>query len=242
MLVTKKDGREVSLVRWRTTIGGWRLEQASDGYEYYRYKDSPVGARVIRQIVAGPAWLAPDTTPLRGLVKWKTVNGRRQPVVDYAELGPGYLSAYGLVAGYLAIPGRDGRPDRDQGIRTHGSAEYLSMYSAAGYSHGCHRLPNHLAIRLFSFLLQHRPTRIEGEDPDPLPPRQFLLDDRVFEIRIASRGFAYQLDPPLPVEVRPGQIKGRLQAPIDGYVPRPGVHYPGPPPGSRPEPVATAGL
>ncbi len=243
MLVTTIGKREVPLVRWRTTIGGWRLEQAPDGYEYYRYKNSPVGPRAIRQVVAGPAWLAPNGTPLRGLVKWKTVNGRRQPVVNYAELGPGHLSAYGLVAGYLVIPGKDGRSDRDQGIRAHGSSEYLSMYSAAGYSHGCHRLPNHLAIRLFSFLLRHRPTRIEGEDPEPLAPKQFLLSNsRVFEIRIASRGFSYQLDPPLPVEVRAGQIKGRLQDPIEDYVPRPGVQYPGPPPGTRPQPVATAGL
>ena len=169
-------------MRWRTTIGGWRLEQASDGYEYYRYKGSDVGPRVIRQIVAGPAWLAPPGTPVRALVKWKPVNGASQPVVNYATLGPGHLSAYGLVAGYLVQPGRDGRPDRDGGIRAHGSAEYLSMYSADGYSHGCHRLPNHLAIRLFSFLLQRRPMRAVGE-LEGVPPRQFLVGNRVFEIR-----------------------------------------------------------
>ena len=162
------------------------------------------------------------------------------------SLGPGYLSAYGLVAGYLVIPGKAGGPDRDKGIRAHGSAEYLSMYSADGYSHGCHRLPNHLALRLFSFLLQHRQMRLVGEQPDePGPLRQFLAGKRVFEIRIPSRGFAYQLDPPLPVEVRAGQIKGRLRQPIDGYIRKPGVPYPGPPPtpaGTTPEQVATVGL
>jgi hypothetical protein len=245
MLVGQRDGRELVLVRWRTTIGGWRLEQAPDGYEYYRYKGSQVGPRVIRQVVAGPAWLAPTGTPVRSLVKWKSVNGSRQPVVNYTTLGPGHLSAYGLVAGYLVMPGRDGRPDRDQGIRAHGSAEYLSMYGSGGYSHGCHRLPNHLALRLFSFLLRHRPMRVVGEPPEePTPLRQFLVGGRVFEIRIASRGFAYQLDPPLPVEVRAGQIKGRQRQPIDGYVRKPGVPYPGPPPtpaGTTPEQVATAG-
>ena len=68
-------------------------------------------------------------------------------VVNYDELGPGYLSAYGLVAGYFVVPGQNGRPDFDNGVRAHGSSDYLSIYSANGFSHGCHRLPNHLAIR-----------------------------------------------------------------------------------------------
>ncbi len=58
----------MALARWRTTIGGWRAEQASDGYEYYRYKGSDVGPRVWRHIVAGPVWIAPTSSPLRGLV------------------------------------------------------------------------------------------------------------------------------------------------------------------------------
>ena len=36
-------GEKVPLVCWRTTIGGWRSELASDGQEYYRYKESDVG-------------------------------------------------------------------------------------------------------------------------------------------------------------------------------------------------------
>ena len=166
---------------------------------------------------------------MRSLVKHKLVGDRLQPVVDYSELGPGYLSAYGLVAGYFVIPGKDGRPDRDNGIRAHGSAEYLSMYSASGYSHGCHRLPNHLAIRLYSFLLRRRAVRVQGQ-LEGVPPRQFLHGERVFEIRTHSRGFAFELDPPLPVEVRAGNIRGERQEPIAEYVPRPGVQYPGPPP------------
>jgi hypothetical protein len=232
--------KELALVRWRTTIGGWRLEQASDGYEYYRYKGSDVGPRVMRQIIAGPVWLAPPATPVRSLVKWKVVGGRSQRVVDYSELGPGYLSAYGLVAGYFVIPGKDGRPDRDNGIRAHGSAEYLSMYSADGYSHGCHRLPNHLAIRLYSFLLRHRPVRVQGQ-LEGVASRQFLHGENVFEVRIHSRGFGYELDPPLPVEVRAGNIRGERKEPVVGYLPQPGVQYPGPPPplpGASPEQLA----
>ena len=77
------------------------------------------------------------------------MEGRWQGVVNYDELGPGYLSAYGVVAGYFVIPGQGDGPDVDDGIRAHGSSDYLSIYSANGYSHGCHRLPNHLAIRLY---------------------------------------------------------------------------------------------
>ena len=225
----KYKEQRIPLVRWRTTIGGWRAEQASDGYEYYRYKGSDVGPRVIRNVVAGPVWIAPESTPIRTLVKTKTVNGLWQRVVNYDELGPGFLSAYGLIAGYLVVPGKPGKPDWDNGIRAHGSSEYLSMYSAEGYSHGCHRLPNHLAIRLYSFILRHRAMHILGDQPVNIA-RQFLLDNDVFEIRVPSRGYQYVLEPPLPVDVLEGEIKGTLKKPVLTYVPKPGVRYPGPPP------------
>jgi hypothetical protein len=240
IVLVKHQGKSLPLVRWRTTIGGWRSEQASDGYEYYRYKGSDVGPRVIRRVVSGPVWIAPDSTPIRTLVKRKYVARALQPVVDYDEIGPGYRSAYGLVAGYFVTPGRNGRPDWDNGIRAHGSSEYLSMYSNAGYSHGCHRLPNHLAIRFYSFLLQHRNMRPLGDEPIRFS-RQFLKDDEVFEMRIPSRGFAFELDPPLPVEVLEGNVRGKLKDPITTYVPKPGVKYPGPPPPVRDSPEARAG-
>jgi hypothetical protein len=228
-LFLHQNGKKLPLVRWRTTIGGWRAEQASDGYEYFRYKGSDVGDRVIRQVVAGPVWIAPASTPIRGLVKSKLVGTRRRLVVNYDELGPGYLSAYGLVAGYFVTPGADGKRDIDNGIRAHGSAEYLSMYSPTGFSHGCHRLPNHLAIRLYSFVLRHRKMRVIGDMPLG-KERQFLWRNEVFELRIPSKGYGYVLDPPLPVTVLEGEIKGELKEPVLGYVPKPGVIYPGPPP------------
>jgi hypothetical protein len=221
--------QKLLLAKWRTTIGGWRAEQASDGYEYFRYKGSDVGPRIMKQIVAGPVWIAPESTPIRGLVKTKPVRGHTEYVVNYDELGPGYLSAYGLVAGYFLIPGQNGRSDFDNGIRLHGSSEYLSMYSAVGYSHGCHRLPNHLAIRLYSFILRHRPMRIAGDKPMDFA-RQFLRNNDVFEIKLPSRGYYYYLDPPLPLEVLEGEIKGEVKTPILTYVPKPGIQYPGPPP------------
>ena len=242
-LLVEHQGKKMPLVKWRTTIGGWRAEQASDGYEYFRYKGSDVGERVIRQIVAGAVWIAPASTPIRSLLKPKVVGGRWQKVVNYSELGPGYLSAYGLVAGYFVIPGKNGRGDFDNGIRAHGSAEYLSMYSPTGFSHGCHRLPNHLAIRLYSFILRHRNMRVVGDLPSTFT-RQFLSGEEVYEMRIPSRGYSYQLDPPLPVEVLEGEIKGDQKEPLLGYIPKPGVVYPGPPPpvpGESPEDRAGGG-
>ena len=241
-LNVKHQGKKLPLIKWRTTIGGWRAEQAPDGYEYYRYKGSDVGSRVIKQVISGPVWLAPASTPTRSLVKKKVVQGKWQSVVNYDELGPGFNSAYGLVAGFFVVA-KEGRPDWDNGIRAHGSAEYLSMYSANGYSHGCHRLPNHLAIRLYSYILRHRAVRVQG-DLGREWSRQFLRNEDVFEIRIPSRGYSFRLDPPLPVEVLEGEIKGEAKDPILGYVPKPGQVYPGPPPpvpGESPEDRAGGG-
>jgi hypothetical protein len=238
---TRAGGKQVALARWRTTIGGWRAEQASDGYEYFRYKMSDVGPRVIRQVVSGPVWIAPASTPIRSLIKSKIVNGKWMKVVNYDELGPGFLSAYGLIAGYFVVPGQNGRPDWDNGVRAHGSADYLSIYSAAGFSHGCHRLPNHLAIRMYSFILQHRTKRVVGDQPMSFT-RQFLSGEMVYEMRLPSRGYVFQLDPPLPVNVLEGDIKGEQKKPIIGYVPKPGVTYPpGPPPPAPDSPEAKAG-
>jgi hypothetical protein len=239
-LYLKYNNQRILLARWRTTIGGWRAEQASDGYEYFRYKGSDVGSRVIRNVVAGPVWIAPESTPIRSLLKMKSVRGAWQRVVNYDELGPGYLSAYGLVAGYFVQPGKGGRPDWDNGIRAHGSSDYLSIYSSEGYSHGCHRLPNHLAIRLYSFILRHRPLRVLGDQGMGFA-RQFLDKDVVYEIRLPSRGYSYQLEPPLPVEVLEGDIRGTLRTPVATYVPKPGIQYPGPPPPVRASDEGRAG-
>jgi hypothetical protein len=239
-LYVKHEGKNIPLARWRTTIGGWRADLASDGYEYFRYKMSDVGPRVIRQIVSGPVWIAPPSTPIRSLVKGKVVNGGAMKVVNYDELGPGFLSAYGVVAGYFVIPGQNGRPDWDNGVRAHGSSDYLSIYSANGFSHGCHRLPNHIAVRLYSFILGHRNKTIAGDQPLGFT-RQFLSGETVYEMKIPSRGYAYYLDPPLPVSVLEGDIRGPQKTPILGYVPKPNEQYPGPPPPAPDSPEAKAG-
>jgi hypothetical protein len=239
-LYTTYNGEKIPLARWRTTIGSWRAEQASNGYEYFRYKGSDVGPRVIRQIVSGPVWIAPQSTPIRSLIKGKNVNKTWTSIVNYDELGPGYLSAYGLVAGYFVIPGANGGPDNDKGVRAHGSSDYLSIYSANGFSHGCHRLPNHIAIRMYSFILSHRNVIVAGDQPMNFS-RQFLNKETVYEIRIASRGYQFTLDPPLPVMVLEGNIKGTQKTPIVGYVPKPDTEYPpGPVPPAPDSPEAKA--
>ena len=62
-LFVKWRGEKVPLVRWRTTVGGWRVELASDGQEYYRYKGSDIGPRVWHHIVAAPVWIPPHHRP-----------------------------------------------------------------------------------------------------------------------------------------------------------------------------------
>ena len=223
-MYVKWRGERVPLVRWRTTVGGWRVELASDGQEYYRYKGSDVGPRVWHHIVAAPVWIPPASSPLASMVKEKRVNGTYVKVTNYDETGPGYLSAYGLAAAIHEEMrrGPDGPTFFDNGIRTHGSFDYTSLRGR--FSHGCHRLDNQLAVRLFSFVLGHRKMRVIGTIPLG-SRRTFFAQGEVFEMRLPNRGFYYELDPPLPVDVLEGTVKGQLQKPIAGYVPKPGVKY-----------------
>jgi hypothetical protein len=234
-LYVKWRGERVPLVRWRTTVGGWRSELASDGQEYYRYKGSDIGPRVWRHIVAAPVWIPPPSSPLASMVKEKRVNGTYARVVNYDETGPGYLSAYGLAAAIHEEmrKGPGGATFFDNGIRTHGSFDYMSLRGR--FSHGCHRLYNQLAMRLFSFVLGHRHVRAIGSIPLGFR-RAFYAQGEVYEMRLPSRGFYYELNPPLPVEVLEGNIKGELTKPVAGYVPKPGVKYAS----SRPPSVSSA--
>jgi hypothetical protein len=223
-LYVRWRGEKVPLVSWRTTIGGWRSELAADGEEYFRYKDSDVGKRVWRHIVSAPVWLPPPSSPLASMVKTKWVAGGYPRVVNYDETGPGFLSAYGLVAGIhvQAKQRSQGVAYFDNGIRTHGSFDYMSLRGR--FSHGCHRLYNNLAVRLFSFVLGHRHAKVLG--PMALGFRRvFYWDGEVYEMRLPTRGFYYELEPPLPVETLKGTIAGQLQQPMTEYVRKPGVTY-----------------
>ncbi len=222
-LYTIWKGQEIPLVRYRTTIGGWRKEH-KDGKVYLRYKNSDVGPRVWRDIVAAPVWIPPESTPPSALVERRKVAGKWVWRLKREEMGPSYLSAYGLVAAYHLQKIGEGRSARwrDNGIRTHGSVSYMSIFG--GYSHGCHRLHNHLAVRLFSFLLRHSRFRRRGQVPLRYG-RKFQFKGRTFTIRLHTRGYYYTLYDPIPVEVTEGRIRGKEKRPVEVYMPVPGEHY-----------------
>jgi hypothetical protein len=191
---------DVALVRWPTTVGGWKQEKLADGSEERRYKRSPTGQFVWRDLVVAPSWFPPASTPDRELMQQRP-DGRWVP--DRDALGPGYASAYGLVAlfHHRAVAVRSAPPALvDVNVRTHGSGNYRSILR--GSSHGCHRLFNHLAIRLGSFLLAHRETVRDGLIAERFT-RQLESDEEVFHLQTRSRGYRFELVPPVSVEVLP---------------------------------------
>jgi hypothetical protein len=202
-------GEEIALVRWPTTIGGWKKETGPRGRVGLRYKNSDVGKRVWRDLVASPAWLPPPQTPARALVR--RARGPRKWLPETDLLGPGYASAYGLVMlpHHRPVDGPEGGTLwYDNGIRTHGSVSYDSILGSD--SHGCHRLFNHAAVQLASFLLQHRLHVRHG-----LVARPFMHEFtwRGIKLRhpIPHRGYRFELTPPVEVEVLQGTVRGKIR-------------------------------
>jgi hypothetical protein len=225
-LYVKYNNQEIPLIRWPTTVGGWRSELLKDGYEYFKYKNSDIGSYIWKDIVAAPVWIPPETTPIRDLIKKRFIGGKVVPFVDYAEFGPGYASAYGLVAAYhlkkKVLPG--GRITyHDNGIRTHGSVDYMSI--TRRYSHGCHRLYNHLALRLFGFILYHYDFNRKGQIRAKYY-RRFRYEKNNYVISLNTRGYYYELLPPVEVYVTEGRILGRRKTPHLNYMRKPWVEYP----------------
>ncbi|MEO6771844.1 MAG: peptidoglycan-binding protein [Kofleriaceae bacterium] len=216
VLYADDHGTRRALVRWPTTIGGWADQRLADGSLVQRWKESDVGPRVWRDVIAGPTWLAPKTTPDRELVKnlW---NGHW--ALKTEELGPGPHSAYGMVLlEHLQVFGLKDGGERldDNGIGTHGSASVTSIVN--GTSHGCHRLYNQLAVRLGDFLLRHRNHVVKGELP--VQYRRFVRhNDEAFKAKIDTRGFAYELTPPVAVNVLKGNILSRRKVPPRALAP-----------------------
>ena len=125
-------------------------------------------------------------------------------------LGPGYASAYGLVmlVHHRPVDARDGTVFHQNGIRTHGSVNYQSITN--GDSHGCHRLFNHAAVQLASFLLQHRRHVRHGVLDRPFT-HEFTWRGIRVRHPIAHRGYRFELTPPVEVEVLPGIVRGKLR-------------------------------
>ena len=214
--------QKIPLSRWRTTIGSWRSEMRPNGKVYFKYKNSDVGPRVWKDIVAGPVWIPPEGTPAKDLLTRKTWDRDEgaATVVNTDVMGPGYQSAYGLVMAIHHL--KRGKTFFDNQIRTHGSVDYTSI--ARRFSHGCHRLVNSRAVRLFDFVLRRRAFQRVGNVP-LIMRRRLEYDGKPYHYAITTRGYYYELTPPLSVEVTTGRIMGKVQRPIDAYLPKPGVDY-----------------
>jgi hypothetical protein len=222
-LFVKWNKQRIPLCRWRTTVGSWRSEMRPNGKVYFKYKNSDVGPRVWKDIVAGPVWIPPEGTPAKDLLTRKMLNRDAGSVtaVNTDVMGPGYESAYGLV---MAIHHwkRGKNTFYDNQIRTHGSVDYTSI--ARRFSHGCHRLVNSRAVRLFDFLLRHRAFQRVGNVP--LTIRRHLdYEGKQYHYALGTRGYYYELSPPVPVVVTEGRIMGKVKRPIEAYLPKPGVDY-----------------
>ncbi|MBU1239671.1 L,D-transpeptidase, partial [Myxococcota bacterium] len=217
------QNQEIPLVRWGTTIGGWRTE-VKNGKEYFAYKNSDVGPRIWKDIYSAPVWIPPRSAPPAGLVKNYFEKGRWNTRINREEIGPSFASAYGLVAAYHIRDRSDsGKPLWfDNGIRTHGSVDYMSIMRRQ--SHGCHRLHNHLAVRLFSTLLMRRPHLRKGQTK-LIYTRSFTHQKKDFSIKLDTRGYRFVLDRPIPVMVERGRVLGKLKKPYEGYIRKPGVTY-----------------
>ncbi len=220
-LLARDGEREVALVRWPTTIGGWKPERSRAGALGLRYKESPEGPRVWRDVIAAPAWLPPPSTPDDELVR-RGPSGRYVP--NTALFGPGYRSAYGLalVMNHRVLPpDEEGQPPTlyDEGVRAHGSVSYGSILR--GTSHGCHRLYNHLAVRMTGFLLAHR-DHVRHGSIDVRYARRASSPTGPVTFRIRSRGYRYELTPPVEVSVLRGNVLGEAQEASGALRPLPG--------------------
>jgi hypothetical protein len=216
--------QKIPLARWRTTIGSWRSELHTDGKVYYKYKNSDVGPRIWKNIVAAPVWIPPDGTPAKDLLTRKVFDRNVGPVsvVNTDVMGPGFQSAYGLVMA-IHLKEQPGGGLFDNQIRTHGSVDYTSI--ARRFSHGCHRLVNNRAVRLYDFVLRHRAFARQGNVPLGHMKKVLTVDDKEYEYELNTRGYYYELTPPVPVNVTEGRVMGKVKKPITEFVRKPGVDY-----------------
>ncbi len=214
------NDQKIPLARFGTTIGGWRGDYI-DGTVMLKYKGSPVGKRVWSRISAAPIWVPPESTPPRVMLSKRRKRGVEYYEIDYHTTGPSYASAYGLVAAYHRkyYRGPDGELQLggDEGIRTHGSVDYMSIMRR--HSHGCHRMHNHIAVRLMSFVLEHRPHTRYGSQPMEYR-REFEYEEELYTMEFEKGGYNFVLDEPLPVETLEGRVRGKVKEPIEIALPR----------------------
>lgn len=200
ILYATDQGKRIALVQWPTTIGGWQNENV-DGEIARRWKQSPTGPRIWRDLLVGPRWLPPASTPDRELVR----SGDRGYELAREQLGPSYRAAFGMVAFvHLAeLRERGATVLEDEGIRTHGTGNLASI--ASGASHGCHRLLGRNVVRLADFVLAHRDHVRRGDAPTYY--RRVVRYGGSFAVAIDSLGYLIELVPPVPIDVLPGRIR-----------------------------------
>jgi hypothetical protein len=210
VLYADDHGTRRALVRWPTTIGGWSDVYVPGSGIVPKWKESEVGPRLWRDLFAAPTWLPPSATPDRELVWWA---GPGRWEVKKTILGPGPHAAFGMVLlpHYRVAKLQNGREQWiDNGIGTHGSAVVTSIVS--GTSHGCHRLYNQLAVRLGGFLLAHRDYVVKGQQKE-FYRRVIHFGARAFTAKVDTRGYLYELTPPVPVNVLAGNIRSVRKTP-----------------------------
>ncbi len=200
---------EVALCRWPTTIGGWKTIERSDGSMALKYKASVTGDAIWRDVLATPTWHPSPGMPTRRLLVKR--GDSWEPKTEI--IGPGYRAAYGLVAiVHHQIEGRNERGElqlMDHRIRTHGTAAYRSV--KRGESSGCHRLHNHLALRLAGFVVRHRAHTRHGLTPEDYVRR---LEYKGQEVNLESdnKGYRFELTPPVSVSVLDGDVRGNARS------------------------------
>lgn len=195
IVYARTSERRIPLARWPTTIGGWQNAQ-EDGDIVQKWKESPVGPRIWRDLYVGPSWLPPMSTPDRELVR-RTDGGY---VLAREQFGPSYRAAFGFVA-FVHLRDDQGGLD-DQGIRTHGTGNLTSL--AHGVSHGCHRLLGMYVVRLAGFVLAHRDHVAHGDAPTFY--RRVVRYGGAFPLKIDTLGYRIELTSPIQVDVLPGRI------------------------------------
>jgi hypothetical protein len=214
-LYARVGDHEVALCRWPTTIGGWKTIQKSDGTMALKYKESVTGDALWPEILATPTWHPASGLPTRRLLVKRGDSWAPKTEV----IGPGYRAAYGLVAiTHLQIEGRDekGQPQlMDHLIRTHGTPAYRSV--KRGESSGCHRLHNHLLLRLAGFVVRHHPNIRHGVVPEDYV-RHLQYKGQEVDLKDDNKGYRFELVPPVPVTVLDGDVRGNAKA-VKGLVP-----------------------
>ena len=88
------------------------------------------------------------------------------------------------------------------------------------FSHGCHRLYNMSAVRMFSFILAHRSFTREGQVKLGFG-REIVHEGKPYKIQLKTRGYRYNLNAPIAVHVLEGRIRGDRKSPLDAYIPKP---------------------